>query len=112
MMRSIGEEPVQRPEWTEKELRMRDSVMRAKVMTQVVRRNILDIGLSACVLLLPPIAALVAVFAMHPLQNIDPPQEEQASWRVPYDFSTTAYPEQSNGNDLSRAVLPPDGAEE
>jgi hypothetical protein len=112
MTRSIGEEPVQRPEWTEKQLRMRDSVMRAKAMTQVVRHNILDIGLSACVLLLPPIAALAAVFAMHPLQNIDPPQGEQASRRVPYDFSTTAYPEQSNGNDLSRAVLPPDGAEE
>jgi hypothetical protein len=107
---------VQRPEWTENELRMRDSVMRSKTMTALVRRNILDNGLSACVLLLPPIAALAAVFAMLPRQDIDPPHEEQASRSVPYTFSVAAYPEPSSGNDLSRvsspAILPPDGADE
>jgi hypothetical protein len=102
---------VQRAEWTETELRMRDSVMRRKATPPVIRHKLLDIGLSACVLLLPPIAALTV--AMHPL-HIDP--EEQASRSVPYTFSMAAYPEQSNGNDLSRvsspAVLPPDGADE
>jgi hypothetical protein len=105
--------PVQRPEGTQTELRMRDSVIRTKATTPVVRHNILDIGLSACVLLLPPIAALTVT--MHPLR-IDPAREEQASRSVPYTFSIAAYREQSNGNDLSRvsspAVLTPDGADE
>jgi hypothetical protein len=110
---TLGEAPVLRPEWTETELRMRDSVMRRKATPPVVRHKLLDIGLSACVLLLPPIAALTV--ATHPL-HIDPAHEKQASRSVPYTFSIAAYLEQSNGNDLSRmsspAVLPSDGGDE
>jgi hypothetical protein len=108
----MAEERAHQLEWTEKELRIRNAVVRRKAMTPMVRPNILDIGVSACVLLLPPIAALAAVFAMQPLQVIDPLQEEQASRRVPYSFSITADPKQSNSNDLSRAVTRPDGTEE
>jgi hypothetical protein len=103
---NVGEEPVQRPEWTAKELRMRDCVMRGKAMTPVVRHNILNIGLSACALLLPPIAALAAVFTIHPVQDNYAPHEEQASRREPYYFSIATYREQSIDKNLPRASNP------